>query len=59
MTQLDLTSAVARVTGETLATVSHLGFQLADPIDPNHDPEPRWPLTIDWDSMDVEEWPRG
>ena len=59
MTQVELNSAVARVTGESLATVSQLGFQLADPMYPDHDPEPRGPMVIDWDSMDVAEWPRG
>jgi hypothetical protein len=39
MTQLQLEEAVARVTGESLATIQRLGFQLqAEP--PDHDLEP-------------------
>jgi hypothetical protein len=57
MTQLDLNKAVARATGETVAVVDQLGFQLADPLEVNHDPEPRRPLTFDWDSMCATEWP--
>ncbi len=57
MTQVELNSAVARVTGESLATIDQIGFQLADPMYPDYDPEPRRPLTIDWDDMSVAEWP--
>ena len=59
MTQVELNSAVAHVTGESLATVHQLGFQLADPLDPNYDPEPRRPMTIDWDNMSMVEWPHA
>ncbi len=57
MTQAELNSAIARVTGEPVAVVSELGFQLADPLYPDYDPETRQPLMLDWDSMDVAEWP--
>jgi hypothetical protein len=59
MTQNELNTAVARATGESLATVHQLGFHVADPLDPNYDPEPRRPLMIDWDNMSVAGWPRG
>ncbi len=58
MTQMDLNKAVARATGESLAAVDHFGFQLADPLEVNFDPEPRRPLVFDWDSMSAAEWPR-
>ena len=40
MTQRELNEAVARATGESLATVADLGFGLADPIAVRYDPEP-------------------
>ena len=58
MTQLDLNEAVSRATGETVSVVDHFGFQLADPLEVNFDPEPRRPLTFDWDSMSAADWPR-
>jgi hypothetical protein len=58
MTQLDLNVAVAQATGETLAVVDEFGFHLADPLDVHYDPEPRGPLTFDWDSMSAVEWPQ-
>ena len=62
MTQRELNEAVARVTGESLATVAGLGFSLADPISVKHDPEP-WgspsdqslspeEKSLDWDDLD-------
>jgi hypothetical protein len=41
-----------------LATIDRLGFQVADPMHPDYDPEPRRPMTIDWDNMCVAEWPQ-
>ena len=63
MTQRELNEAVARVTGESLATVAGLGFSLADPIAVDYDPEP-WGFdeddafspdgkALDWDSLDL------
>jgi hypothetical protein len=62
MTQRELNEAVARVTGESLATVAGLGFSLADPITVKHDPEPwgsPWDRnlspegkSLDWDDLD-------
>jgi hypothetical protein len=57
MSQQDLNEAVARATGENLAVIDQRGFQLADPLDVNYDPEPRRPLVLDWDSMSPVEWP--
>ena len=50
MTQNHIDSAVARATGESLATIRRRGFSLADPEQVDHDPEPcALPQTIDWD----------
>ena len=57
MTQLDLNEAVARATGESVALVDQVGFQLADPLDVEFDPEPRGPLVLDWDLMQAAQWP--
>ena len=57
MTQNDLNRLVAVATGEPLAVIVECGFQLADPLDVNYDPEPRQPLVFDWDSMSAVEWP--
>jgi hypothetical protein len=57
MSQQDLNEAVARATGENLTVIDQRGFQLADPLDVNYDPEPRRPLVFDWDSMSPVEWP--
>ena len=55
MTQAELNRAVAMVTGETLCTVSHLGFTIADPDTVDYDPEPYdlEPQTVDWDELDA------
>ena len=57
MTQCDLNQAMAKATGESLNLVSPFGFQLADPLDVDHDPEPRQPLVLDWDSMCAVDYP--
>jgi hypothetical protein len=57
MSQHELDAAVARITGESVATIHNLGFGIADPIDANYDPEPRRPLVFDWDSRSPVEWP--
>jgi hypothetical protein len=55
MNQPRLDRAVARATGETLGTISHLGFNIADPELVRHDPEPsrRAPHVVDWDELDA------
>lgn len=57
MKQADLNRAVARATGETVSTIKHLGFLLADPTEdlgPDHDEH--GPLVIDWDALDAERY---
>ena len=53
MTQRELDSAVATVTGESLPEIRHRGFGIADPVEVHFDPEPsnvppRW---LDWDQL--------
>lgn len=57
MTQYEIDSAVATATGESLALIQGRGFGIADPLDVDHDPEPRRPLLFDWDSQSPVEWP--
>lgn len=64
MTQLQLDRAVALVTGESRRRIAHLGFQLADPFAPVHDPEPYYDPEfhnyLDWDAAQEERialWP--
>jgi hypothetical protein len=52
MTRLELNRAVARATGEDLATVRRRGFQIAVPIEVcDYDSDSRAPQFIDWDSL--------
>ena len=55
MTQYEINRAVALATGETVHTVSELGFTIADPDLVDHDPEPcdLPPSIIDWDELDA------
>ena len=57
MTQQEINHAVADVTGESIGLIEDRGFCLADPLEPVYDPEPRAPLTIDWDTYSPIEWP--
>jgi hypothetical protein len=50
MTQRQLEREVASATGESVATIHRIGFNLVDP-------DFRDPLVIDWDQLD-EERPR-
>lgn len=57
MTQAELDRAVARTTGESLATIRQLGFGVADPLDICFDPEPsenNLPCVVDWDLVDTQ-----
>ena len=55
MTQQQLHRAVARATGESLATVRSLGFGIADPDVVCHDPEPsRRGRIVNWDRLDAQ-----
>ena len=49
MTQRELYRAVARATGESLATVTRMGFGRVRTII-----EEREPLVLDWDKVDIE-----
>jgi hypothetical protein len=55
MTQMQLDRAVARATGESLSTIRHMGFEIADPGFVCHDPEPmvRRPRVVNWDVVDA------
>jgi len=55
MTQAELNRAVALATGESVGTVSELGFSLADPDWVDHDPEPCHieDLILDWDAVEA------
>ena len=62
MTQNQLVHDLARITGETVATIRHLGFSLADPDDISFDPErPRRRRrphhTVNWDQLDAQREP--
>ena len=56
MTQHELDSAVALVTGEEIDEIQHIGFSLADPDDTDFDPEPddRPPQPIDGNHTELE-----
>ena len=56
MTQAELNRAVAEATGETICTVSHFGFGIADPDVVDYDPEPCdiEDLIVDWDELDAQ-----
>jgi hypothetical protein len=49
MTQSELNRAVARATGESLATIAHLGF-----VPLTSGPVEREPLVVDWDELDSQ-----
>jgi hypothetical protein len=51
MTQSEIDVRVAAVTGETIAEIEHRGFSIVDFEQVTHDPEPRGPLALNWDTM--------
>ena len=55
MTQNQINRAVALATGESVRTVSELGFSLADPDVVEHDSEPFdvEDMIVDWDQLQV------
>jgi hypothetical protein len=55
MTQSLLDRAVARATGESPATIRHMGFSLLGPVETDDDLDdmPR-PRTVNWDFLDAE-----
>jgi hypothetical protein len=49
MTQSELNRAIARVTGESPATIAHMGFVPLTSV-----PLEREPLVVDWDELDSQ-----
>jgi hypothetical protein len=49
MTQAELDRRVAKATGESLRTISQMGFMLLRPVAYERD---RQPLVVDWDDLD-------
>jgi hypothetical protein len=60
MTQTELDTRVARVTGESLRRIRRMGFSLANPRQICFDPEPDMlpPQCVEWDELDAAEPPR-
>jgi hypothetical protein len=54
MTSHELNLAVARATGESVDTISRLGFSPLVLDLPEDDLLDRAPLTVDWDALDVQ-----
>jgi len=60
MTQAELNRAVAGATGETISTITQMGFCLADPDVVHFDPEPcdfdvdMETKILDWDQLDTD-----
>lgn len=56
MTQDTLDRAVAHATGEDLNEIRRRGFNLANPVEVEFDPEPEdlLPEMIDWDQYDLD-----
>ena len=53
MTQYELDTAVAIVTGESPSVIRRRGFGIADPLEVHFDPEPNDvpPQYLDWEQM--------
>ena len=55
MEQADLNRAVARATGETVSTIKHRGFLLADAnFDFDQDSPDYEPNVVDWDELESQ-----
>lgn len=60
MTHSRIDRAVARATGESIATIRRMGFQIACPRLVRFDPEPDAnqiagePAIVDWDDLDAQ-----
>jgi hypothetical protein len=60
MTQSEVNRAVARATGESVETIGHMGFSIADPDQVTYDPEPcafevdLEAKIVDWDQLDAD-----
>jgi len=53
MRQAELNRAVARATGESIATVKRLGFRLGPAASHEEEQDPH---TIDWDQLQKARW---
>lgn len=60
MTQTELDTSVARVTGESLRRIRRMGFSLASPKQICFDPEPDMlpPQCVQWDEVYAADPPR-
>jgi len=58
MRQADLDRAVARATGETIATIKRLGFLLDDPVAETDEPDAEAydAMVIDWDMLQSQRY---
>ncbi len=63
MRQADLDRAVARATGETIATIKRLGFLLDDPVAETNEPDAEAydaeacdAMVIDWDALQAQRY---
>jgi hypothetical protein len=56
MTQRQLNRAIARATGDSLKTITRMGFSVVDPfVAPDNDrPTAFGPNVVDWDQQDAE-----
>jgi hypothetical protein len=56
MTQRQLNRTVARATGDSLATIAHMGFSIVDPsaAQNNWEPADFGPNVVDWDERDAQ-----
>ena len=60
MSQMCLDREIARATGESVATIRRIGFQVACPplvvfdSEPNADQLDDGPATVDWDQLDEQ-----
>jgi hypothetical protein len=56
MTQRQLDHAVARATGDSLATIARMGFSIVDPLAAADDDSPTvfGPNLVDWDRQEAE-----
>ena len=54
MTRSRVELAVARATGESLATVQRLGFSVVEPQQNVSDGRPATPGIVDWDALELQ-----
>lgn len=54
MTHSRVERAVARATGESLATIQRLGFSIVEPQPNFSDDPPARPGIVDWDALELQ-----